>query len=204
MVESPEEIPSVLQNHPTEDALEEYAFGRSGEDQAAAVEEHLLICVACQAVLQEIDDYIRLMKVAAVSCQPEAHAPSFTLRRLGWAPALALLGVFAVLLLRPTAPVEPFSVSLTSYRGGENASMAHAPAGRPLDLSVNAVDLPAATEYRMEVVTSGGRVMWTSRVKPAAGKLSEHVLTRLSVGLYWVRVYGQGEELLIEFGLRVE
>src|SRR5579863_2885618 len=52
--------------HLSEETLEEYAFNRLSEAEAEPLEEHLLVCGACQEKLREVDDYIRLMKRAAV------------------------------------------------------------------------------------------------------------------------------------------
>ncbi len=59
------EISLAFRDHPDENVLEEYAFGRLNEAEAAILEEHILVCEQCQLALAETDDYIRLMKFAA-------------------------------------------------------------------------------------------------------------------------------------------
>jgi anti-sigma factor RsiW len=48
----------------TEDHLETYALGRLSEEELQALEEHLLICPACQDLLAKVDEYIEVMKAA--------------------------------------------------------------------------------------------------------------------------------------------
>ncbi|HXP86719.1 MAG TPA: hypothetical protein VN841_18455 [Bryobacteraceae bacterium] len=58
--------------HPAEDVLDEYAFRRLGEAEAAPLEEHLLVCETCQERLHQIDDFVLVMKQAA----PELALPA--------------------------------------------------------------------------------------------------------------------------------
>jgi hypothetical protein len=51
--------------HYSEQVFEEYALGMRPEEDCASLEEHLLICPACQDLLAEEDDYIQVVKVAA-------------------------------------------------------------------------------------------------------------------------------------------
>ena len=50
--------------HLLEQVLERYSFDQLSEVDTETVEEHILVCATCQIVLQEIDEYILLMKVA--------------------------------------------------------------------------------------------------------------------------------------------
>jgi hypothetical protein len=74
--------------HPAEDTLEEYAFNRLAEEEAAPLEEHLLVCSICQDRLAASDEYIRLMKAAADQLQKDASrkpAGEVLARGFGWA-----------------------------------------------------------------------------------------------------------------------
>ncbi len=51
--------------HIAEDSLEQYAMGALPEPEAGPLEEHLLICTACQDRLQTTDDYVAAMRAAA-------------------------------------------------------------------------------------------------------------------------------------------
>jgi hypothetical protein len=49
---------------------EEYALGRRSEEDCTPLEEHLLICHACQDLLAEADAYIQAAKAAAALLAP--------------------------------------------------------------------------------------------------------------------------------------
>jgi uncharacterized C2H2 Zn-finger protein len=51
--------------HLSERVWEDYALGMRSEEDRALLEEHLLICPACQDLLAEVDDYIQVVKAAA-------------------------------------------------------------------------------------------------------------------------------------------
>ena len=51
--------------HIAEDSLEQYAMGALPEPEAGPLEEHLLICTACQDRLQATDDFVAAMRTAA-------------------------------------------------------------------------------------------------------------------------------------------
>jgi hypothetical protein len=55
----------------TADVWEEYAMGMQSEEACEPLEEHLLICSACQDLLAEADEYIRVAKTAAALAAPE-------------------------------------------------------------------------------------------------------------------------------------
>jgi hypothetical protein len=213
----------VSLDHLNENVLEEYAFGRLHDAKAAILEEHLLICSRCQTALAETDEYIRLMKYAAAR-QPNAlpvlvprpaptakplqpivaHGPQTWYRPMQVAAGIlaACAAVFILtqglsVLRQPT----PVSIALVSYRG---PLVIEAPAGRPLDLSISAADIPPSPQYRLEVVNAVGKLIWSDAASIGGGKLTAHVPKRLTAGQYWVRLYGRSSELLAEYGLRVK
>ena len=53
--------------HPTEELLEEYCFRRVPEPALSVLEEHLLVCEACQAEVAGLDAYIAQLKSALES-----------------------------------------------------------------------------------------------------------------------------------------
>jgi len=62
-----------MQNYPhvSADKLEKYALARGSGTGFAKVEEHLLICSACQERLSGIDEFIAVLKTAlAVDFEP--------------------------------------------------------------------------------------------------------------------------------------
>jgi len=60
-------------DHIDEETLECYALGRLAEDEAASVEEHLLVCHSCQDELAAADEYISTVRAAApkLASEPE-------------------------------------------------------------------------------------------------------------------------------------
>jgi anti-sigma factor RsiW len=201
-LEIPVEISLVSLDHPDENVLEEYAFGRLSDAKAAVLEEHMLVCGRCRTALARTDEYIRLMKFA-LSRPLEIPRP-----RNGRRPVLASVGALAaaciavVAWVRPHA--QPASVTLASFRGGGGLSVNQAAAGHPLDLSISAADVPPAAHYRLEVVTSMGESIWSGPASAGDGRLAAHFPKSLGVGMYWVRLYAQPAELLAEYGLQVK
>ncbi len=55
-------IPCERERLISEDLLAQYAIERLPEAEAAAMEEHLLICVECQDRLQLTDDFIEVLR----------------------------------------------------------------------------------------------------------------------------------------------
>jgi hypothetical protein len=208
-------LPSVPV-HPTEDLLEEYSFGRVLEPALAPLEEHLLDCILCQDRLLAVDEYTALMKAGMASLEREREAarpaPRLAFPRLAGFPVvlaaaamLALAGVTLSWRAQPSSAAGSTAtvVKLTALRGGDGDGVARAPYGGPLELIVDGTDLPAAIGYRLEVVSSSGRPLWSGAAHSAAQSLSARVTTRLAPGAYWVRLYC-GDQLRREFGLRIE
>ena len=55
----------IHSDHIDEETLECYALGRLNEEEAAPVEEHVLVCHICQDELAAADEYIRAVRAAA-------------------------------------------------------------------------------------------------------------------------------------------
>ena len=79
--------------HFTAEVLEEYALGIQSEEDCTSLEEHLLICSACQDLLAETDEYIQAVKTAAAllaSQNGEGNAPvSSSSMRRRWSKPMA-------------------------------------------------------------------------------------------------------------------
>jgi len=193
--------------HPDEDVIENYAFGRLCDQQAAALEEHLLICEKCQGTLARTDEYIRLMKAGTAAFVTERdveHGAEHVgaspgrvrvgrdgLRRNIAAAAVLLLTCLTALLSWRTPAGEPISVALHADRG----EISEAAAGQPLDLKIDLSDLPPAAGYRVEIVDATGRRVWF-------GGTPARLTKGLSPGVYWLRLFTDTGELLREYGLR--
>ncbi len=205
-VDSTKNFPS----HPSEEILEEYVFHRLPEALAAQVEEHLLICPDCQDAVAETDRFVSALKAAAPALgqvQPGWRKflealPRVTITRTSLVSVLALviLAVLAVWRQPQAPPPEPAAVSLSSLRG--SGALSPAPAGKPLQLRIEAPDLIAGNQYQVEVVDSTGSLVWKGAVaQQRDGKLIASMPKLLVNGVYWVRLYGTDSELLREFGL---
>jgi anti-sigma factor RsiW len=59
-----------------EDLLETHAWGRLSEIDSAPLEEHLLLCAACQDRLAQLDDYLRVARAAAEALAEDSSAPA--------------------------------------------------------------------------------------------------------------------------------
>jgi hypothetical protein len=61
--------------HVSPEVWEEYAMGVQSEEERKPLEEHLLICPACQDMLAEADEYIRVAKAALSRTQRKLSKP---------------------------------------------------------------------------------------------------------------------------------
>lgn len=191
--------------------LELYSMGRMAEPASAVVEEHLLLCSDCQDRLNEVDEYVALMKqeTGRLVTQParprRSLIPQLWISKPVWAGAFALLiatiGISWQLAMRPAAlPVE--TVQLVANRGVHAET--HAVRNRRLTLKMDLTELPAADAYRVQVVDSTGAPVWQGTAKPGERRLQVSLNRKLEPGTYWVRLYGGDEEFLREYGLRVD
>jgi hypothetical protein len=210
-------LPSVPV-HPTEELLEEYSFGRICEPALAPLEEHLLACPVCQSRLPAIDEYAAMMKAGIAAFERERRASPPHSRRFAFSGIPGIRMVFAAACMvvfvsatiawrmQPPSTVasQAATVKLTALRGGEADGATRAPVGRPLDLVIDRTDLPTSLAYRLEVVSSSGRQIWSGAAQIADQNISAHVPNPLRPGMYWVRLYSSGDQLRREFGLHIE
>ncbi|MEO8049325.1 MAG: hypothetical protein ABI833_02825 [Acidobacteriota bacterium] len=135
--------------------------------------------------------------------------PRIPVTRITWAAALLLVAAGATVAWRmqPSIEIAPAiapvaTVQLVAMRGGEG-DMARAPSGRPLDLVFERTDLPQDLSYRAQVVNATGRQISSGNVRIAGQSLSVRVDVLLPAGVYWVRLYSSGGQLLREYGLNI-
>jgi putative zinc finger protein len=211
-------IHPAFHSHPTEEMLEEYAFERLPETETAVLEEHLLVCEACQRELAGVDEFILRMKAGTAAFRTPSRVQTawVHLRRTMEPPpvrAAMVIGACALALLVPigltkwrrTAPApKPVTIALAAFRGGEQGALAEGPAGRRLTLSIDAADLAAAESYRAEVVNASGRRAWRGPATLSGASLSFVIDRGFKPGTYWVRLYTVQGRLLREFGLRLQ
>ena len=193
-----------LNRHIREDDIERYSMGTIPEEEAAPIEEHLLVCDSCRERVTASDACIGLIRAAGMAQRSVPEPPP---RRWGlpWGlprlvPVLAGLAMAAILVvvglnwLRPGQPVPAFAVKLAAARGAGAESQA--PAGKPLALDPDLTGLPVAPSYKLEMVDSAGKPVWKGATPGASAP-------PVPAGLYFVRVYSAAGELLREYGLEV-
>jgi hypothetical protein len=206
--------------HPEGEDLERYSIGTLSGPPGEALEEHLLICPACQDQLAEIDAYVRTVQVAASRLRSKTPLSRLRTRNWSWEffpqPALAYGGIAAVCLMltvwlylsrtsaSPSA-FPPVAILLQAVRGPGEAIDARAPGGRPLILRADLSGLQPQVLWELEVVDARGARVHRSAGTAAEGRLEVRLTTGLADGQYWVRLYapGSGSEPLREYALRV-
>ncbi len=62
--------------HFPDDLLESYAMGKLSDQESQPVEEHLLLCSVCQERLDELDDFVQVIKTALADPAPTPQAKS--------------------------------------------------------------------------------------------------------------------------------
>jgi len=65
-------------SHFPSDILELYTLGKLSEQESEPLEEHLLLCSQCQAQLEDLDDFIQVIKT--VLTDPAPPPPTMTVR----------------------------------------------------------------------------------------------------------------------------
>jgi hypothetical protein len=190
--------------HINDELLDQYALGVLSKELLAGVEEHLLICEACQSRLDASDEFAMLFRAAAV--QPDARSQGSW--RLHWNRRVAswtgaAVAVSAILLLvvgtfrkPPTAPAMVF---LQSLRGPD--APAQVTAGRPALLVFDIVPPAGVNDYEARIVNPVGIEILAAPVFAKDGRLAV-LVHRLPPGSYWVRVFRTGNrEPIVEYGL---
>jgi hypothetical protein len=201
-------------SHFDEDVIELYSLGRLPDKEAADLEEHLLVCHACQDLLEKSDDFVRSFHMAIQPGEPRPKASrSSPWRRLldgGWRPlpvaAALVLAAVAVVALAPRNPevLGEVDVKLTALRGSGSGIIGAIPARHRVRLELDAKAL-SGQSYRIELADSRGRQFWQSP-SPAAVEqdfIRATVSRPVPEGLYWVRLYDPASgRLAREYGLR--
>ena len=199
--------------HLMEEQLEAYAMHSLGsEDEVAAVEEHLLLCVTCQENLQTVEVYVRAMQTAAARIRKEEKpAPASpgawaTIRQWLAGPIPLGAGAFATIALiltlglhyteRPGAPVD---VDLQATRGATEVA---APTGHPLHLHLDARGLTGAA-WHVQVVDDGGQTVWSGSATASQTTILANIDQPLSSGVYFVRLATGTDNLVREYQLAV-
>jgi len=198
----------TVMDHACDDQLERYAMSQLAESELGEMEEHLLVCQQCQDALALTDRYLIGMRHAArgMARHPRVEKrPWFQgllpVRTMSWAVGLAALGlfVFAGTQWLPLRNGAPAVVVLEATRGADATVNSSAPAGRALSLMLDLAGVPTLSEYAVEIVDGGGRPVFRTSAAAAGGELHVGVAAGLAGGVYYVRVYTPGQELLREY-----
>jgi hypothetical protein len=187
-----------LNIHTTDDQLEHYALGRLPDSAVPVLEEHLMVCAACQERLDQIEAFALGMRQALQETPSINTAPRR--RRAFWflpvaAAFAAIIMSIAMFYAGGRAKLIPAaSLQLTALRG----DMQFVPPSKELDLTLT--DVPSGGgPFRVEVVDASGTPQWNS----LASGTSVKVQRQLKPGDYFVRLYGPGNQVLHEYGFRI-
>ena len=203
--------------HASEEALERFCLGSASAAELEGIESHLLVCTACQDRLRETERYVRTMQQATAQAVADRLVRETRWRELReWVvrslPATAIAAAVALVLVwglapssSPTPATTPIAVALDLARGDENPR-AHAPALRPLVLSLDLRGVAALDSYQVRIVDARGGGVLNATAKPDHERLGVPGSIRLARGTYWVRLYDPSEPQtpLREYGLALE
>jgi hypothetical protein len=192
----------MSESHINEEILDRYALGALPQSEAAAVEEHVLVCEACQARLRHADEFVAVFREVATApdARPVRHWWHGLSRRAAGLAAAATMaaGVLFVAVERQRTPLAPAVVPLETLRGPE--SPARVPAGKAVVLSFD-VAPEASRKYEARIVDLAGAEVLKASPSEQDGRLTLAV-AGLRKGSYWVRVYRAGSsDPLVEYGI---
>lgn len=199
--------------HGTDDQLEQYALGRLPDSDLPWVEEHLMICPACQERLNGIGDFAIGMREALALPDPEPETAALQRKGparadwFGWLrrPAFAMAVAFAALVIvagifssSRTTYAPSASLQLTAMRG----EMPLAAPAREFDLTLT--DGPReGGPFRVNVVNAMGTSMWSGLAVSGPSGVKVAVQQPLAPGDYFVRLYSPSGAILHEYGFRI-
>ena len=199
-------MPFHAHKHLNDEEIEKYSMGKTAPEEESVWEEHLLVCDRCRDRVETASEFAKAMRAAAGELR-QKRAPSTnrsSLFRL--LPAVAAFAAAALIVIvwaswRNRVDAPPAVVTLSAMRGANiNAG---APAGRPLDLHLDAAEVAASPAYRVEIVGSGGAHIWSGSADLHGSEAEAHTPPQKS-GSYYVRLYSQSGILLREYALTVE
>lgn len=207
-------LETTLGSHVPEDMLMGYSSGHLPDRALAGLEEHILMCEACQLHLQAIDEHMLIAAQAVKEVREERKAIKkvrtpgwlFGTPKIIWAMGLATAIVCVVTpLLRPGATLQrpPTEVSLTASRGSIQALVAHPQAGK-LTLKIDTSELLNLPAYQLQLVDAAGREIWSGPAPNLQQQIRVALPDPLRSGQYWVRLWTPEHIQVREFGLAIE
>jgi anti-sigma factor RsiW len=197
--------------HGTDDQLEQYVLGRLSSQDVEILEEHLMVCVACQEKLDGVANFaLGMREVLETDPVPVAVVPQEAARKTSWfdwvrRPAFSMALGFAALILviaifsnGKTKFAPSASLQLTAMRGEMPSTV---PA---LQFELALSDAPReGGPFRVEVVNDMGLSMWSGLAPSSPDGVHVNVLQKLEPGGYFVRIYSAEGKVLREYGFRV-
>jgi hypothetical protein len=203
-----------IHGHYDDETLELYALVRIDEDRLPGLEEHLLTCEDCRTVIAEADIWRQAFSAASLKLAAEekqaTRGHSARLRWLlsipkpVWAGAAAIL--LAILLIPNPRRVGPVitEVRLSTSRGQAGPVIAGSRGGN-FTLLIDTTELPELKTYKIQVVDSGGSMVWVGITTATNHQIKTTLPFEFSSGVYWVRLYNaRNGTALREFGFSVK
>jgi hypothetical protein len=207
-------LQTKIGSHVSEDMLMGYSFGHLPEHALADLEEHILMCEACQLHLEAVDEHLRTAAEAAREIREEGKRRKKTRLsswllggpRVVWSCVLATIFIFAFApLLRQAATLRKptAEVLLTASRGAEQALVSHTQAGN-VTLKIDTSELPNLPAYQLQLVDAGGREIWSGSGLNIRQQIRATLPHPLGPGQYWVRLLTPDQNQVREFGLAIQ
>lgn len=199
--------------HIADDVLEKYLMQRLGEEDATEVEQHLLVCPACQTQAQQTEEFILVTRAALrdTGRKPSARAALsrgagamhswFTLTLFAAAVATLIL-VFALQPAPGARAAAVAEVRLYAMRGGDSA-LPQVRSGAKLAFDLEAEEILSGIDYAVRVVDSVGEEVWAGDAKKNGPVMRVALNRTLKPGRYWVRLY-RSSDLVHEYGVQVQ
>ncbi len=194
-------------HHPTEDVLEQYALHRLSGPALDEIDDHLLVCEACQDQVLKLDQFVASLRKAAPTVpafQPQpVRQPSAWFRpALAFACAtLVCAGFWSTVTLQQT-PERALSEATLATMRGEAPDSVTVPAAQRYRLTLDLTGLSAASAYTVSVVDVAGREQWTGAGEVRGDAVQIDIPRPLPAGQYWLRLNAAGE-LRREYSLRI-
>ena len=175
------------------------ALGREmSDEESGPFDEHLLTCEDCRNRVLEADVHVSAMYHAGTEIRGASQ------KRPMWSWSFAAASAVAVasavlagsVLMRAPRNMELQETHLYAMRGA--AVSAKVAAQRPLLLIPDLTGLPVFPSYRLQVVDTVGKPVFTRQVMAADPTTT---VTGVTTGMYFVRLSSPAGELLREYGL---
>jgi hypothetical protein len=198
--------------HGTDAQLEQYVLGRMASAEVELLEEHLMVCAACQEKLDGVADFTIGMREALETSPLPVVITSRKANWFAWdwvklirRPAFSMAVGFAAMVL----VVGIFSNGRTKFAPRASLQLTAMRGEMPLTVPARQFDLTLSDgpheggPFRIEVVNETGVSMWRGLAQSSPAGVHVNVEQKLSSGDYFVRIYSADGKVLREYGFRV-